>query len=233
MKKKEHSQLGSVKLIGSNEDLPMWSVIKYIEDTCNNYNKVLLLIKICEHLQFGGNDQELWIAKKSMSLFPAKSIEESSAFKKENYIKLTIKDDRPEFFWHIITNYVRPMVFSKNEDEFTPLVDFVDEDAIRISSFSYNSPPIIDIAGALGTLINLAYAGEKNNREEEDHIARQLGEAANNYRQIAFASQVINDPRTPEGIKIYANNALLEIMLKQEVLNKKLGVRVDRIDRSV
>lgn len=233
MKKSEHSQLGTIKLIGNDANFPMWSIIKYIEDTCNNYNKVLLIIRICEHAQMGGSDSELWVAKKSMAPFMNKSIGKSFTFKEDNYVNLATKTENPKLFWHIVINYSRPMVFLRKNNDFIPLVDFIDDEAIKVISFSYNSPPMFDIEGVVNTLVDIGYAGKRNSREEEEHIARQLGESAENYRRIAFASQVINDEKTPEGIRKYANNALADIMLKQEVLNKKLGIRVEKINKRV
>ncbi|PNT92164.1 hypothetical protein [Clostridium thermosuccinogenes] len=233
MKEIEYSQRGIVKLIGeSASEFPMWSITKYLDDICNHYNKILQIVRTCIYLQ-NGDDSDLWVAKKSVSLFPDKSFEECFTFNEENYVKLAIKAGDPEQFWHIVTKYVRPVVFVKKYDNFIPLVDLINDDAIKIRSLSYNSPPLFDIEGVLGTLIELAYAGKKDAREEEEHIARQLGQSADNYRRIAHASQIINDERTPEGVKVYANKALSEIIAKQEVLNRRLNIRVANIDRKV
>lgn len=229
----EYNQHGIVKLIGDGaSEFPMWSITKYLEDTCNNYNKLLQIVRTCMYLQHG-YDSELWVAKKSVFLFPDKSLEEYFTFKEQNYIKIATKAIDSERFWYIVTRYVRPIVFIKRHDNFIPLVDFINDDAIKIRSLSYNSPPLFDIEGVVGTIIDLAYAGKRDAREEEEHIARQLGESADNCRRIAHASQVINDERTPRGVKVYANNALSEIMAKQAVLNKKLDIRIAKIDRKV
>lgn len=230
----ESKELGTIKLIGDKaEEFPMWSINRYIDETCNNYNKILIITKICELLQNGAIDSQFVVAKKSVMLFPKKSIKELFEYKEDNYIKLTTKDNNPEAFWHIIFNYSRPIVFFCERNTFTPIIDFKDEDAIKVTSLSYNSPPIFDISGAIETLYDLALAGKQDEREEEEHIARQLGESADNYRRIASASQVINDVRTPDGVRQYAMKGLEEIQEKQNILNKKLGIRIANINKKI
>jgi len=110
------------------------------------------------------------------------------------------------------------------------LLDFNDDEAIKITSLNYNSPIIIDIWGAIEGLIDIANANNRRTMEEEEHMARQIGELTDNYARMASAYQVINDNRTPEGVKHYTNIGIEKLMQKQEMLNAKLGIRIDRVD---
>lgn len=223
--------IGTVQIIGyRTEGLPMWSINHYIEEFCNNYNKILLIRRICELMQDGANDNQFLIAKKSINLFPKTSIESIFTYNDEDYIILQSKEENAKDFWHIIVNYIRPIVFYKENDNILPLVDINTEDAIKIKSFSYNSPIELNIQGAIDGIIDIANAKNRREMEEERHIACLINESASNVERIVKASQVIDDVRTPQGVKYYANNALMDLMNKQEKLNEKLGIRIERID---
>lgn len=234
MRTYESLDIGEVQIIGDfTEGLPMWSINHYIEEFCNNYNKILIIRRICELLQNGANDNQFLVARKSADLFPKTSIEYDFSYDESNYIVLTTKGEDPKKFWHIIVNYVRPIVFYREGDQILPLIDITDADAIKITSFSYNSPVEINVQGAIGGIIDIANARNRREMEEERHIANQIGDSVENIERIARASQVVNDRRTPQGVQYYANNALEDLMKKQEKLNAKLGIRINRIDARI
>lgn len=71
-----------------------------------------------------------------------------------------------------------------------------------------NSPIEVNLGGAIGALSDLIYAGNREQRLQEEHELHQIGQSARNIRDIVTASQVINDPRTPQGIRAYAEQQL-------------------------
>lgn len=230
----ENSSLGYIKLVGyDTENVPMWSINHYIEEFCNNYNKLLIIKRICELSANGAYDSQFLVAKSSASLFPTKSLENTFSYNNEKYEVLTTKSENPEHFWHIISNYVRPIVFFKSDGGVFPLVDFIDIDAIKITAMSYNSPVNIDISGALNGLVDLANAKNRREIDEERHISDMIGESANNTSRIISTYDVVNNSNVPEGIKRYANLNLEKLLERQSKLNEKLDIRIERINRKV
>lgn len=69
--------------------------------------------------------------------------------------------------------------------------------------------------------------------ERAEHEAWQVSYLAQGYESIARAAQVVSDPRTPDGIRQYAKDGLLRLLIKQGKLNDQLGIREDRIDRKI
>lgn len=225
------SVIGEIKLIGVNtEGLPMWSINHYIDSFCNNYNKILIVRRICELIQQGAYDNQFIIAKKSADLFPTKLVKDSFNWESDRYIVLSSKGEEPKEFWHIIKSYVRPMVFYKEGSDILPLIDYNDDDAIKVTSMKYNSPVQINLKGATGALLDLINEPNRREMEDERHVSELLNNSIKNINDIASASQTINDVRTPDGVKHYANATLNDLIRIQDKLNKKLGIRADKID---
>ena len=230
----EKDEIGSIHIVGENTDtLPMWSINYYIQQFCNNYAKVIIIRRICELAQEGATDYQFLVAKKSASIFPTKSIEETFKYEEDRYLIITSKEQNPDKFWKTIMSYSRPMVFFKDRDKVIPLYDFYYEEAIKLTDLSYHCPIQIDFQGMIDGMIDLVQASSNHEMAQEEHINRQIGVAADNTERICRAAQTINDPRTPEGIKEYANRSLQGLLTKQEQLNRKLGARLDRVDRRV
>ncbi|MDW7672002.1 MAG: hypothetical protein SCK57_11335 [Bacillota bacterium] len=227
--------IGVIQVIGEKTNvLPMWAMNHYITEFCNNYNKIILVQRICLLIQSGYNYKQFIVAKRSAEPIPQKSLEDSFNYSEKKFISLDNHEDNYNDFWHIIFNYVRPVVFVKDSrGSFQPLMDFDDVEAIKIIKMSYNSPPWWDIRGAINSVLDIANAKIRKEMEEEKHIAIQIEQGAKNYESIARASQVIDDSSTPNEIKEYAKIGLEELLEKQAILNNKLGIRVGRIDKKV
>ncbi|MBM7562944.1 hypothetical protein [Fusibacter tunisiensis] len=227
----EGELLGKISLIGTeNDNLPMWSIIRYCDEFCTNYNKIMIIRKICELMQQGASDNDFFVATRSEELFPGDNNGLSFSYDSDKFLMLATKNNNPEEFWRIIKDYIRPVVFYTGGSSPVKLVDFTDDSAVKITNLSYNSPPILDIQGTVNGLLDVANAGNRREMEEELHISTLIGDALVNTEKLARASQVVNDPRTPSGVKNYANNLLEELTRKQEKLNLKLDVRITRID---
>jgi hypothetical protein len=221
--------IGEISLVGENTfELPMWSINYYLQELCNNYSKLLIIQRICELSQQGACDKCFFVGKQSASLFPRGAISKSLSENSTKYIILSEKD--PKEFWDAILSHSRPIVFYKHGTEILPLYDYKNKEAIKINKLTFNSPVNIDIQGAVNGLLDLIEAPKKHQIKEEEFEARQIGQLACNYSDIARAAQTINDPRTPEGIRHYANQGLYQLLEKQRKLNDKLEIRITRID---
>lgn len=224
-------ELGQVTLIGENtKELPMWSINYFLQEYCNNYSKLVMIQRICELSQQGIS---IFVAKKSAELFQYNSLTDTLVNYYYDSIRLLEREEDTEKFGHIVLNYVRSIVFYKHLGKIYPIYDFAYDEAIKISRLTYNSQINFDIHGVIDSLIDLAQVPAKQQMCEEEHIAKQIGQLADNYNAIARASQTINDPRTPIGISQYDNQGLKQLMEKQGKLNEKLGIRIDRIDRKI
>lgn len=264
--------IGSVSLVGENtENLPMWSINYYIQEFCNNYNKVIIIQRICEILQTK-NDSQILLSKKSGELIPvniqkinklastlnigasiagamgtigvliggnilemflrsyATTIEKSE-YKKNFYIL----EKNNSLFWDKLLNEPRPLVFVKsaNKEGLLPLIDYTNEESIKITKISYNSPLIVDANGLIGGLLDLIYAKDRKKMENEVFIANQVEKYANNIHQIVRASQIAYDEKTPRPYRNFAQNSLQHLMTFQDHLNESLGIRVTKIDYKV
>ena len=144
------------------------------------------------------------------------------------------KGESAERFWYIVERFKRPIIlFKVNKKEKIPLYDYTSEEAAKIWSLKVQSPVAGEIVGAAGAAVDLFYSHKKDKRELEEHLNRQLGQSAQNLNQIVKASQTICDPRTPEGIRKYAEHQLLLIMKKQAEINNQIGLKVTSINTGV
>ena len=125
------------------------------------------------------------------------------------------------------------MVFVREGYEITPLYDFLGDRAFVVRRLSINSPFNANLEGLASALPDLIYAREREGRNRVQWQNEQNGQAARNLTEIVQASQVINAPNTPEGIKHYAQMMLDQLMENQARLNAAAGVNTKRIDRFV
>jgi hypothetical protein len=209
----QSDSIGVVRLIGKEtKNLPMWTINYYLQEFCNNYNKIITIIKICSLLQEGVELSNILLTKKSCNVIPLKidELEDLSdlmvlpidildsifdAFKsgdesfniREHFYVLS---DNPSEFWKHLINEPRPLVLINSvlskESLFSPipniqnislspLLDFSSPESIKVLSFSYNSPVELEPRGLIGAIIDLAFAGERNNREKEAFLTEQIG----------------------------------------------------------
>ena len=227
MEKYELSSLfvAKVRFVGK-EGLPVWAVTHFLEKTCLNHMKPTLIQRICELTGNGVNETDLSVVPFSAEIFPTESFSEAHY---EKVVQLGGEDGGEEF-WNIITKYKRPIVLYQTDNGTIPLYDYNGDDAAKIWSFKEQSPPEGVIRGAAGALIELIYAGEKEARARLTHQNQEIGQTTRNLKDFALASQVIADPRTPLGIRKYAEQQLIVIMRTQAELNKQMGIEGSEVD---
>lgn len=219
--------LGTAEVIGK-EGLPFWAIVHFFDKTISNHLKLTTIQRICELSARGVPDNHFLVATRSSNLYQ-EDISDFDSFK--DYVVLETKSNSPKNFWETIGNLKRPIVFYDNGIDRIPLYDFTYNEALRITSFSENSPFQVNFDGSLGTMVDLFYAGEREERARDQSLNEHIGQAANNLEQIVRASQIIESPTTPEGVKFYARQQLESLLNAQANLNEKVGLNHVRIDR--
>lgn len=214
--------------IGSDFTLPTWAVTHYLQQTEINYLRLATTESICRYAVEGFALERLVVATESAELFQR---ERSSLETFRGRIKLTPKDDSPDKFWKIIGRHARPMVFVHEGDHgYVPLYDFLGSEALVIRHLTVNSPFEAVLEGLASSLPDLVYAREREQRARVQWQHEQIGQAANNLNEIVRASQTIEHPNTPPGVKAYARAMLDQLLDSQQRLNDAAGVKVRRID---
>ncbi|MCM3131212.1 hypothetical protein M3629_00345 [Paenibacillus polysaccharolyticus] len=216
--------------ITGREGLPFWTIIHFFERTIAHHMKVTTIQRICELTAQGAPDNYFYIAKNSVDVYQDERVE-FNQFK--DFKILESKDRHPEAFWDLIVNLKRPIVFFDDGIERIPLYDFTYNEALRITSFKENSPFNANLEGAGGSLVDLFYAREREERLRNEHLNNYLGQATENIERIVRTSQVIEDPNTPAGVQYYARMNLMKIMRAQDRLNEKVGINDIHIDERV
>jgi hypothetical protein len=102
--------------------------------------------------------------------------------------------------------------------------------ATYIKNISVNSPPVISLEG-MGEVINdLRFGKEREIRTEIDWQNQQIGNAACNLSKILDSSAKLNDPMIPDWIKAYAKEIYASLLIKQQILNEKIGLGNAKIE---
>ena len=221
--------IGTIRIRGK-EGLPFWTILHYFDKTINNHMKLTTIQRICELTAQDVPNNHFIVATNSVDVYQQKKMT-IDQFK--NFTVLESKSRDSENFWKLIINLKRPVVFFDNGKERIPLYDFTNEEALRVTSFNENSPFSANLEGAGGSLVDLFYAREREERLRNEHMNRYLGQAAENIERIVRASHVIDNPNTPPGVRYYAQLNMDKIMRAQERLNDKVGINEIHIDNRI
>lgn len=225
----ERLDIASVRVVGK-EGLPFWTILHFFDKTINNHMKLTTIQKICELSAQGIPDKHFIIAENSVGVYQQEKIKYEQF---SDYKVLETKSRNPKNFWDLIINLKRPVVFLDNGRDMVPLYDFTYDESLRITSFHENSPFSANFEGAGSSLVDLFYAKEREERRREEHLNNYLGQAAQNVESIVRASQVIDNPNTPPGIRVYATDTMEKLLKAQDRLNEKVGINTVHIDRRV
>ena len=218
----------------SKQGLPSWTLTHYLDALSINHMKLFLTQRICELLARGAHDEDFEIGSTSADLVPSEDDPSVSIEPRRlthgPYNVLGRKDEDARRFWTLLTRLRRPVVRFRYHGIWNELFLPSGPEAARVGRFLENSPPIIDIQGAGGALIDLIYGPEREERARVGWENEQIGRATENIERIARASQVIESPETPSGVKAYARQQLQHLQAKQAALNKRLGVSIENVD---
>lgn len=212
-------EIASLQATGK-EGLPFWTIVHFFEKTISNHMKLTTIHKICELSTQGVPEHHFTIATNSIGIY--KEDIKFESFKDYETLESTNSDSQA--FWNMIINLKRPIVFFDNGTERVPLYRFDSNEALRINSFTENSPFNVNFEGAAGALLDLFYAPEREERQRNEHLNQYLGQATENIERIVRTSHIIEDPRTPPGIRLYAQQSMERLMKAQESLNEKAGI---------
>lgn len=231
MKNEMYEELGKVKLVGEKtEGIPMWGINHYFKQLCDNYVKLVMLVRMCTR-SWDDADVKIVISRESVPISFDKQKIERFLFKNDDC--LVFQEDIIGFWFHF-QRCERPMVYQRTrQGELLPFYNYFQKEAIKITDVTYNSPISIGVQGIVDGIVDLAMAKPRYEMERAEHEARQISYLAQGYASIARAAQVVSDPRTPDGIKQYALGELNKLLIKQGKLNDQLGIIQEKIDRKI
>jgi hypothetical protein len=194
-------------------DGPIWFINHYLDVASSNYLKLLSLREICHRFYHGANDEDFVIAANSFELFPES---DSHRYDPRKVVPLESKDRSPENFWNLFKNLHRPIILFRRE----PIFDPHSESGLKLRRLSLNSPLDVSLEGNVGALSDLV-RGRTFAARDNEHITTSI----QNVRDIVETSHLIEDPRTPPGVRAFARDQLEALMNKQHRINQKLGIR--------
>jgi hypothetical protein len=217
---------GELRLV-SEKSFPVWSIVHYLNRLSTTYLKLLTIDRVCEALAEGCLDQDLIVAEQSAKLITTEPfVHEIDA----QYKTLANKGENYEEFWKIIKSHHRPIVFRRNGNEFSPLINVSTDDLI-IKKLTVTSPPDITVTGVGSTLTDLYYAGEREERRQE-HTNMQIGQTARNIGDIASAHAMLNNHNMKPGMKAYLETLIFGLVESQDKLNKEMGMTPENINET-
>lgn len=209
------------------EELPAWAITHYLQQTEINYQKFVLVERICELISEGLSPNSLVVATSSADLFPKKAIEYSDF---DDFEILAEKEDSAKRFWHVISRHHRPVVFYREGNRFVPIYKQNDDNSLIIRNVGVNSPVNLTLEGAGGAISDIYYASEREQRSRVQWENEQIGQTARNVEDIVRASSTANNMNVSEGVRTYANAILEQALKRQEKLNEEIGMSNARID---
>lgn len=220
----------SVAQVGfkANEGLASWALLNYLEETCLHHRKLVTILRICDLYANGAQDHNFSVAADSAPRYPSSRLSEVK-FKK--VVQLTQKQHSADEFWRKIYDCRRPVVFYQEGSHRIALSEFSDDDAARVINYSEHCPPEGIIRGAIGGLIDLFYAPERESRrreehqwKREEHELKKLRLGAKIAREVALTQQILSNPLTPPLVTMNANKVYNNVISKHEGLNLLMGI---------
>ena len=206
--------------VASEKSLPICSVSNLLDNTTSNYLKIVTLREICLRFMEGAEDRDFVICVNSYDLFPAN---DDLHYLEDDLIVLTSKDRSAEQFWHLFRHLHRPVVLFREEQAQSPVYRLESEAALRINSLKLQSPVSVSLQGAIGALVDL-FSGNLFAQRANERNSQALA----NVRNVVETAHLIEDQRTPPGVREFAIEQLEAIMTKQCKVNDKLGIRNPR-----
>ncbi len=213
--------------IKSTKDILPWRLGEYITRTSGNYLSVLYAAVISQcYWDHKVVDSDFVVAERLPKRWEAGGL----AYDEEgNYVSLTEKAENPQSFWQIIQERPQAVVYRREDEHYKPLI-WTHEYELKIVELKLHSPPSIDLSGWAPALVDLYYASEREERARVDFQKRQIEQIGRNVENVVRASQVVEDQRTPQGVKTYARELLQQALDAQAKLNDKLGIGSLSID---
>jgi len=256
--KKEYVTLEQLKILKAEENLqkcieirglntvglPIWIINHYIKSTCDNYNKLIYLIKIIglysdeeiKLIDIGISTTSVPIDKDGIE-FEETVIETVLYPNEKNKIEIKWLNDNPEDFWKSFRNCERPVCVAKMENgEIVFLHNPRGPEGIKICDVSYHSPIDISFSGSTGIISDLVNAGSivRNDlRMQDEHEARMITQNLLTMQESINVLDKLNNSNLPGSHKEYILQNFNALMDKQNKLNKKLGITSPGYDHRI
>ncbi len=219
----------------SEISLPIWSLGNFLNNTMSNYLKIVTLREICNKFYEGARDDNFYISVNSYDLFPSfkkkflyDGIEnqrhEIENIRNDDLVILTSKEESALEFWHYFRYLRRPIVLFYSDNKYIPLYEIDSSASLKINSLSMHSPVSFSLQGVLGALADI-FTGKWFAQRENERNAQAIA----NVEGIVRTSHLIEDRRTPPGVRHFASDQMETIMNKQAKINRKLGINEFRI----
>jgi hypothetical protein len=218
-----------------------WAIGEYIEKFSTSYLKLETLRVIIglynENMIF---DENVFIKNRNINIYnriDKDNIKYSESYssiinisnERKNEYFLFGKYESPEMFWNIFENNSKPDVYIKDKNKYFPILE-MPESKLVFNKVEVNSPPLFEITGAVGSLIDLFYANEREDRKRIEFSNEMIGQSVENLEKIVRTNELIEKSSTSNGFKEYTSHQLAMLMEKQNIINQKLGVNLMKIN---
>lgn len=247
---KMENGINEVKVRGTKTiEVPMWMINYYIKSTCDNYTKLVYILKIIDIFTNKESDiVDIGISTGSAPVdkdgrdFENKLIGyvENSKIR-ENKEKYCLMSQMPEEgkkdFWHYFSSCERPICFAITKyNEVILLYNPRGNEGIKVCDISYHSPIDIGWGGVFECIEHLVNAGSQtrnDKRLQDEHEARMVTQAMQTIGEAINVQDKLQNANLSEGHKAYIQSMYDGLMEKQEKLNEKLGVCRLEIDERI
>mgnify|MGYP000912117943 CR=1 FL=1 len=243
-------EMKNVEVMGTQTvEMPMWMINNYIKSTCDNYTKLVYILKIIDIFSNEESDiVDIGISTTSVPInedgidFENKLIRYVNYSEDERYsekycLMSHLSEKRERDFFHYFSSCDRLVCFAiTSQNEVIFLYNPRGNEGIKVRDVSYHSP--IDIGwGGLGECIeHLASARSiiRNDRRlQNEHEARMVTQAMQTMREGINVQSMLQDTNLPGSYKEYLQNMYIGLMAKQEKLNEQIGIYCPGVDERI
>ena len=238
--KKEY-KISEVKVRGTKTiEMPMWLINYYIKSTCDNYTKLVYILKIIDIFTHEESDiVDIGISTGSVPVgedgrvFENKLIgyvEDSKVGEnKERYCLMSyIPEEGKKDFWHYFSSCERPICFAiTKSNEVILLYNPRGDEGIKVCDIFYHSPIDMGLGGigeCIEHLVNAGFQTRNDRRLQDEHEARMVTQAMQTIGEAISVQDKLQNANLPGSSKAYLQSMYEGLMEKQEKLNEKLGI---------
>ena len=238
---KMERKINEVKIRGTKtKEMPMWMINNYIKSTCDNYTKLLYILKIIDIFSNRESDiVDIGISTGSVPIdkdgrdFENKLVgyvKDSKVDKnKEKYCLMShISEKGSKDFWHYFSSCERPICFAITEyNEVIFLYNPRGDEGIKVCDISYHSPIDIGWGGIADCVEHLVNAGAQVRNErrlQDEHDAIMVTQALHTMGEAINVQDKLQNTNLPGSQKEYLQCMYDGLMAKQEKLNESIGI---------
>lgn len=212
---------------------PSWTLLHYGEQLVQTSLKIQSLFTLLDyfidlHIDFN----TIFIRNSYKEILPTNNLESSKTelvpydeIEDSNYTSLIKNNEINQYFFDIFKNTCRPDIYIAMEKGLYPIYDIKQKNAIHLKNISVNSPGILGFLGALDPL-TASYCRLKEEDRKKILFSSQLSEQLlKNMEHMISLDEKLNSPNVTPQMKIYIQNMLDALMMKQAQLVKQLNIK--------